>query len=139
VVSWILAAILVLAPPRASEPNALERYASIAEDIAAETNTRQEAALVLAIMSHESGFRLDVDQGLARGSGKDSCLMQLRNAGEAVLYSRRTCIHEGVRRMRRSLGSCGNLRAYASGTCIGGSKESAAMMGLASRLLGGVS
>lgn len=112
----------------------IARAESIAEDIAQETASRREAALVLAVMAHESGFRLDVDEGLARGEGRDTCLMQIRTARQDIATDRRTCIREGLRLIRSSLTRCGDLRAYASGSCLGGARESRAMMAVAERL-----
>lgn len=103
-IAWIVAFIVTQAPagrpqfiPEAKEtvPEAEARYESIAKDIAAVVYDPSEAplfkgpdgriktaAVILSIMTHESGFRKDVDLGkggLSKGdSGQSWCLMQVR-------------------------------------------------------------
>lgn len=56
---------------------------------------------------------------------------------EELLANRQTCVLAGLRTLRMSFGSCGRLpatewlRAYASGSCEAGSKESRIRMGTA--------
>jgi hypothetical protein len=145
-IAWIFSLLVALAPPgrvpaRETEDAALVRYASIAEDldevIASEPplpglSRAQTAALLVAIAVHESGLRLDVDQGLIRGEGQDLCLMQIRSYDEALL-DRKTCFRRGLAMARASWNACPGgererLRVYASGTCIAGSKESHAFI-----------
>jgi hypothetical protein len=155
-VAWLFALLIAVCPPgkvpeRETRAAALVRYESIAEDIAAEVHASPiydgargeaaSAALVAAVAIHESGLRLDVDEGITRGDGLDVCILQLRGAPLAVLTDRRACIREGIRRLKRSLRACRSrpprdrLGVYTSGSCSRGLKESRAMMDLAQRLL----
>lgn len=92
-------------------------------------------AVMLSVAYHESGFRKDVDLGVgpfARGSGTDSCLMQIRvGAGSTtegwthsdLVSNRDKCFRAGLALLRRSFGSCGKLgerdalSGFASGHC----------------------
>lgn len=127
-------------PERETREAALERYASIAEDVGAITSDRREAAALVAIAVHESGLRVDVDEGLTRGSGLDTCLLQLRTARQDIATDRRACFREGLRRLRGSLSMCRSnphlfaLAAYASGSCSFGHSESRAMVAIWDRL-----
>lgn len=95
------------------------------------------AALLLGVSWWEGWrWRRDVDLGLggrARGSGSDSCAMQIRLVGEQVtaegwgwrdlVGDRDKCFRAGLRIARRSLTACAHLpgpqrlAAYASGSC----------------------
>lgn len=153
-IEWLFAAMVALAPPgrvpsRESEEAGRARYLEIARDV--ETVVRDakgndsEAAMLIGIAFHESGFRLDVDQGTTKGGGVDSCLMQIRprTAREAEeLLDRRTCLRRGLMLARRSLGACASspvadrLAAYASGSCSRGQPQSRALYALTRRVLG---
>ncbi|WP_437677584.1 hypothetical protein [Sorangium sp. So ce131] len=106
-------------------------------------------ALLLAIASYESGFRRDVDLGLgklARGSGTDSCLLQIRvGAGktpegwthEDLVSDREKCFRAGLRLIKGSFGACrkqdprDRLSAYTRGRCIVNDRLSRARIGRA--------
>jgi hypothetical protein len=146
--AWLLALLLAAVPPglvpaRETEEAARERYASIAEDLAAVTTSRTEASLLIAVAVHESGLRLDVDQGLTRGGGRDVCLLQLRSPPAAALTDRQACLRAGLRLVRASLAACraaperDRLAQYASGSCSAGLRESRAIMDSWRRLTGG--
>jgi hypothetical protein len=92
-------------------------------------------ALFLSIAYHESGFRRDVDLGigkLARGSGTDSCLLQIRVgtgrtaegwSHEDLVGDRVKCFRAGYGLIKRSFGACRRLPmldwlgAYTRGRC----------------------
>src|SRR5262249_9689221 len=102
IVAWALSIMLGWAPPgRSHIKHAIEtpdegaaRYAEVARAaakvafdpaeapiVAGPRARSQSLAIMLSVAHHESGFRRDVDLGLgplARGSGVDSCLMQIR-------------------------------------------------------------
>ncbi|AUX28769.1 MULTISPECIES: hypothetical protein [Sorangium] len=106
-------------------------------------------ALLLSIAYFESGYRRDVDLGLgklARGSGVDSCLLQIRvGAGktregwshEDLVSDREKCFRSGLALIRRSFGACrkqearDRLSAYTRGRCIVNDKHSRARIGRA--------
>ncbi|EYF08462.1 hypothetical protein [Chondromyces apiculatus] len=108
-------------------------------------------ALLLAIAHHESGFRRDVDLGLgklARGSGMDSCLLQIRvGKGKTsegwthadLVGDREKCFRAGHALVKRSFGACRKfeqldwLGAYTRGRCVADEKASRSRMGLAQR------
>jgi hypothetical protein len=118
------------------------RYEQIAEaawDVASERplfdgprGVERSVALLLVVSNGESGFRRDVDLGqgpLARGSGKDSCLMQVRTTTahhRELVADRRACFREGALRLKRSMNACRRnppeyrLAAYGSGRCTAG-------------------
>jgi len=173
VVNWALAFMLSWAPPGKSHvKDAIEtpeegtaRYTDIARaaarvafDPAVKPLVRgprarsQTLAIMLSVAYHESGFRRDVDLGLgplARGSGTDSCLMQIRigrgqteegwSHGELV-GDRDKCFKVGLRLLRRSIGACRSLppldwlSAYARGQCSADDPVSHALMGPALRV-----
>ena len=158
--SWLLAIMVAASPPdvasaRTTHADAqetaadrLDRYRGIAHAVAAvseDPNTSlpfagpsavaRSAALVLAVSFFESGWRRDVDLGvgkLARGSGVDSCLLQLRVGSgvtaegwthDDLTSDREKCVRAGLAKMRRSLATCRalpvaeRLSAYAAGNC----------------------
>lgn len=160
--AWIVALMISLSPPDKGAaagrfvPDAVEtteqrteRYREIAAAIAAVAFDPDEtpafggkggrhatATLLLGISWMESGWRRDVDLGLgklARGSGMDSCLMQIRlGRGETtkegwtwedLTSDREKCFRAGLRIIRRSMAACRELplehrlSAYATGTC----------------------
>ncbi|WP_437288750.1 hypothetical protein [Sorangium sp. So ce406] len=106
-------------------------------------------ALLLSIAYYESGYRRDVDLGLgklSRGSGVDSCLLQVRvGAGktregwshEDLVGDREKCFRAGLALIRRSFGACrkqdarDRLSAYTRGRCIVNDKHSRARIGRA--------
>ncbi|HTN92080.1 MAG TPA: hypothetical protein VL242_50770 [Sorangium sp.] len=106
-------------------------------------------ALLLSIAYYESGYRRDVDLGigkLSRGSGLDSCLLQVRvGAGrtregwshEDLVADREKCFRAGLALIRRSFGACrkqdarDRLSAYTRGRCIENDKHSRARIGRA--------
>lgn len=172
IVAWVVALMLSWAPPGKSKiEHAREtaeagraRYEEIARaatSVCYDAQTpplffgkrgrAQTVALLLSVAYHESGFRRDVDLGLgplARGSGTDSCLMQLRVgkgttaegwSHDDLIRDRRMCFRAGLALLRRSLGACRHLgtldglSAYASGRCVAGSATSRALVGPALR------
>jgi hypothetical protein len=173
IVSWALAIMLAWAPPgRSAIRDAVEtpeagagRYAEIARDavrvafdpeerplVAGPRARSQSLAVLLAVAYHESGFRRDVDLGLgplARGSGSDSCLMQIRVGRAAtsegwshadLVADRTKCFRAGFRLLRRSIGACRHLppldwlSAYARGRCAVDEPTSHALIGPAFRV-----
>lgn len=158
--AWLLALMLVVAPPgrtpsrETAEAGAI-RYAAIAEAVAAvvaeepplfggRLGRERTAALLVAIAVHESGLRLDVDNGTTRGEGRDVCLLQIRarsrEEADEIAHDRRACLRLGLSFARRSMIACAasplneRLGAYASGSCSRGLLESRAMMQSARRL-----
>lgn len=168
IIAWALAIMVTWAPPgRSRIKEAVEspeagaaRYAEIAREAAQVAFDPTERPLVvgprarshslavlLSVALHESGFRRDVDLGLgplARGSGKDSCLMQIRvgrgTTSEGWSHSdlvtdRRKCFRAGFRLLRQSIGACRNLApldwlsAYARGQCAADEPISRALIG----------
>ncbi|WP_434045430.1 MULTISPECIES: hypothetical protein [Sorangium] len=106
-------------------------------------------ALLLSIAYYESGYRRDVDLGLgklSRGSGVDSCLLQVRvGAGktregwshEDLVGDREKCFRAGLALIRKSFGACrkqdarDRLSAYTRGRCVVNDKHSRARIGRA--------
>ncbi|WP_437798708.1 hypothetical protein [Sorangium sp. So ce693] len=106
-------------------------------------------ALLLSIAYFESGYRRDVDLGigkLARGSGLDSCLLQVRvGAGKTregwshadLVGDREKCFRAGLALIKGSFGACrkqeprDRLSAYTRGRCIDNDKHSRARIGRA--------
>ena len=106
---------------------------------------------MLSVAWHESGFRKDVDLGvgkLARGSGTDSCLMQIRVGSrrtpegwshEDLVTDREKCFRAGLAIIRRSFGACHKLDqrdwlgVYTRGSCQSDEPFSRSRMALASR------
>lgn len=131
------------------------RYCSIAEDIAETTTNPREQALLVAVAYHESGFAPDVDLGPCyRGPRNDSprcdgglavSMWQIQAVGEdarSLFADRRKAAQRALAAMRRSAARCvpkhgreAGLRAYASGSCERGAKESEVMVRLTLRLL----
>ena len=173
IVTWALTFMLSWAPPgRSHIRDAVEtaeagtaRYGDIARaaaSIAFDPGERplvsgprarsQTLAIMLSVAYHESGFRRDVDLGvgpLARGSGTDSCLMQIRvgrgNTLEGYSHAelvadRGKCFRVGLRLLRRSIGACRSLppldwlSAYARGQCVADDPTSHALMAPALRV-----
>lgn len=120
--------------------------AVIVEDIAATTTSRREQALLVAVAYHESGFAPDVDIGPCyRGPKNNSgrcdgglavSMWQIQSVGEdarELFADRRKAARRALLAMRRSAARCvpkhgreAGLRAYASGSCERGAKESEA-------------
>jgi len=162
ITAWLVALMVLLSPPDKGAaagrfvPDAvetteqrLERYEGIAAAVAAVAFDPEEkplfggksgrhatATLLLGLSWMESGWRRDVDLGqgkLARGSGMDSCLMQIRlgkNETTAegwtwqdLVGDREKCFRAGLRIARRSFSACRSLpvehrlSAYATGSC----------------------
>jgi hypothetical protein len=139
-IAYLLAAIVTWSPPSDHDyyelrEETLDRYASIARDIAtvaldpAEAplfggpQGRAQTGLLLASVAfYESGgFRRDVDLGLgnrARGdSGRSWCLMQInigdgttieRWTGHNLVEDRQKCFRAGLRKLRQSFAMCQN-------------------------------
>jgi len=157
IIAWGLAFMLSWAPPGRSkikdaietEEQGKQRYAEIVRAAAHVAYDPQitplfkgprgratTMALLLSVAWHESGFRRDVDLGvgsLARGSGTDSCLLQIRVgsgrtqegwAHKDLVTDREKCFRAGLALMRRSFGSCHRLDqrdwlgVYTRGSCI---------------------
>jgi hypothetical protein len=173
IIAWALGIMLSWAPPgRSRIKDAVEtpeagkaRYAEIARAAAGVAFDPREPpavagprarsrtlAIMLAVAYHESGFRRDVDLGLgplARGSGTDSCLMQIR-VGRGVtvdgyshadlIADRGKCFRAGLHLLRRSIGACRHLApldwlsAYARGRCKAEEPISHALIGPAFRV-----
>lgn len=133
------------------------REFSIADDIAAVTTDPREAAVLVAIGYHESAFFKDADVGPAcyRGprndsprcdGGRSASAFQVRAMGpddaRELFADRRKAARRALTLVRKSAAACvpkhgadAALRAFASGTCSRGIKESADMVQLARRLL----
>ena len=168
IVAWALSFMMAWSPPgRSTIRDAVEtaeagaaRYTEIARaaaSVAFDPEARpllsgpharsQTLAILLSVAFHESGFRRDVDLGvgpLARGSGTDSCLMQIRvGRGNTVegyshadlVASRDKCFRVGMRLLRHSIGACRSLAvldwlsAYARGQCVADEPTSHALIG----------
>jgi hypothetical protein len=173
IVAWALTFMMAWAPPgRSHIRDAVEtpeagaaRYAEIARAaarvafdpgvtplVAGARSRSQTLAIVLSVAFHESGFRRDVDLGIgpfARGSGTDSCLMQIRvGRGSTtegyshadLVADREKCFRAGLRLLRRSIGACRSLppldwlSAYARGQCVADEPTSHALIGPALRV-----
>jgi hypothetical protein len=173
IVAWALSFMMSWAPPgRSHIKDAVEtpeagaaRYAEIARAatavvfdpgarplLAGPHARSQTLAILLSVAFHESGFRRDVDLGigpLARGSGTDSCLMQIRvgrgNTLEGYSHGdltadRSKCFRVGLRLLRHSIGACRSLprldwlSAYARGQCVVDEPTSHALLGPALRV-----
>jgi hypothetical protein len=139
----ILSALLTLSPrPSAFLPPGWAetpaehraRLTSIAADVAAVARTQTEAAILLGIAYHESGFAPDVDAGRCyrgRGwerrcdGGRAVSLWQLQEGDaekrEAMRTSRRAAAVEALRRAAGSMKACRGqgpaLALYAGGAC----------------------
>jgi hypothetical protein len=172
VTAWALAIMVAWAPPGRSkirgavetEAEGQARYAEIARtvvNVVYEPTTQplfrgaygraSTAALLLAVAFHESGFRRDVDLGigkLARGSGTDSCLMQIRvGSGRTpqgwshtdLVQDRQKCFLAGLALIRRSFAACHRLSvrdwlsAYTRGRCVENDPSSRSRVDLATR------
>lgn len=133
-----------------------EREQAIANDIAAVTTDPREMAVLVAIAFHEARFAKDADVGPCyrgpRGDssrcdfGKASSIFQIRAMGpddmRKLFADRRHAARRALEMVRRSAAACvprhgadAALRAYSSGTCLHGVKESNDMVRLARRLL----
>lgn len=141
----ILAVLLALAPhgrvrppPGWQETHAAyeARLTSVAQDIAAVASTESDAAALIGIAWHESGFAADVDAGTCyRGPGWESrcdagravSLWQLQDRSyerrEKMRASRRLAAKEALRRAKASTQQCAQnepalrFALYASGSC----------------------
>jgi hypothetical protein len=172
IIAWAVGIMVGWAPPgRSRITNAVEteeegraRYEAIAEaaaDVAYSPTNRpvftgaygraSTTSLLLAIAYFESGFRRDVDLGLgklARGSGKDSCLMQIRvGAGQTaqgwthddLVMDRKKCFEAGLALIRKSFAACHRLglrdwlSGYTRGQCTENDAFSHARIDLATR------
>jgi hypothetical protein len=172
IIAWAVAFMISWAPPgRSTFKDAVEtpddghaRYAQIAGAAArvaydpalkplfgGPRGRAASMALILSIAYHESGFRRDVDLGigkLARGSGTDSCLLQIRVGSgrtpegwshEDLVGDREKCFRAGYGLVKRSFGACRRfplldwLGAYTRGRCSANEPLSRARIGLAQR------
>lgn len=152
-----VAAMLTLAPPgRSLIPDAREsavdgeaRYVAIAAAaLEAAKGDEGAATLLLGFSWMESGWRRDVDLGvgpLARGGGRDSCLMQLRATDEEhawLVKDRVLCFRAGLVRLRQSAGACRRnspderWAAYTAGRCGAGLVASRARAAAVRRVAG---
>lgn len=144
--AWLLSLLIAAAPPgrvpeRETREAALVRYESIAEDVAAATPDQRTQALLVATLVHESGARLDVDEGITRGdAGRAIGLWQLQNIDPNLTRAQQARI--ALRRIKQSFAACKDLderfrlAQYAGGTCLRGHRDSAAMVDWWHRLLG---
>jgi hypothetical protein len=177
--AWILSLMLSVAPPRDSsnakwsyidaretKEDAVARYEEIAQaaaDVAFDENEpalfggshgrARTAALLISVAFNESGFRRDVDLGIgpkARGSGIDSCLMQVRGLHSSLtaegwtwrelVSDRQKCFRAGLHVIRKSITACSKypqldqLAVYTSGKCGSGLLGSRMRVGLALRM-----
>jgi hypothetical protein len=143
IIHWLVAAMFAWTPAREVDR---ARYTEIASDLATVVYDPEEAplfpgadgrartALLLAsIAAHESTFRVDVENGKARGDGGSSwCFMQLNIgsgktpegwSGPDLTADRKTCFRAGLHVARESFRMCKGfptnerLSAYASGQC----------------------
>jgi hypothetical protein len=137
-IAYLIAAMVTWSPPAdhdyyETREETLDRYASIAHDIAAVALDPAEAPLfggpqgraqtgllVASVAFYESGgYRRDVDFGIgkkARGdSGRSWCLMQVNLGdgatlegwtGRDLVLERQKCLRVGLRRMRQSFAMC---------------------------------
>lgn len=141
----ILAALLTLSPHPLPHPlpgwaetdeQHRARLASVADDIAAVARSRYEAALLLGIADHESGYAPDTDEGAQcyrgkgferrRDGGRAVSIFQLQTGDPALREHWRTHRRDAaMSALRRALGSraaCSRrglpaLALYASGSC----------------------
>jgi hypothetical protein len=173
IVAWALAFMLSWSPPgRSKIKDAIEtpeegrtRYAEIARaaaNVAFDPTVApfyrgpharsRTLAVMLSVAHHESGFRKDVDLGkgpLARGSGTDSCLLQIRvgkgTTAEGwthadLIGNRDKCFRAGAALIRRSMGSCSrlgerdSLSQFANGHCVENDPTSHALIDPALRV-----
>lgn len=139
-----------------TEPEWAAREAAIAMDIASVTSDPREAAVLVAIGFHEAKFFKDADVGPCyrgpRGDnarcdgGRAASIFQVQAMGaddlRDLFADRRKAARRALDMVRRSARACvpkhgadAALRAYSSGTCSGGIKESADMVQLARKLL----
>lgn len=144
--AWVFALMSSLASPkdttndtwlhkeaRESADDAQRRYEEIAEAVAEVAQSREEAAHLIVRSWLESGWHRDVDLGFTRGSGVDSCLMQVRVlpgtktaegwTWQDLTSDRKKCFAAGARILRSSLRTCAALpesdrmSAYIAGHC----------------------
>lgn len=131
-VDAVAAAILRLSPG-----TDVGHASAIAADIAAVSDSADDAAALVAIAWHESHFRPDVDSGKVRGdAGRSWGLWQIRCGSSAscsrYVSDRRLGASRALWLVRKSVGACRRygssaaLRAYASGSCRKGASASAA-------------
>jgi len=140
----VLALLLALAPHARARPAPgweeapaayQARLSAIAEDIAAVSSGRVDAAALVGVAWHESGFAADVDAGqcyhaAASGrcdGGRAASLWQMQDADperrETYRTNRREAAREALRRIWRSRSACARnapaerLAAYAGGVC----------------------
>lgn len=153
IITWLVAAMFAWTPAKEVDR---ARYTEIASDIVSVVYDPEEqplfsgadgrartALLLASIAAHESTFRLDVEDGRARGDGGTSwCFMQLHIGsgktvegwtGPEVTADRKLCFRAGLHIARESFRMCiaqplnEKLSAYASGQC-GRSAESRQMV-----------
>jgi hypothetical protein len=135
----IFAALLAttIAPGPETDAERTERLHEIAVDAAFVAKNDDEAALLLAVAYHESGFALDVDKGPCRkgtcDGGQAACMMQIHATPERrteLFKDRRECFRVGLSALRMSLRACrknapeDRFAQYASGSCMKGFKGS---------------
>src|SRR5579864_9391680 len=164
-VSYLLVAMLAWVPwhqhaPFESHGQVVERYQSIARDVAAvalddnETplfegpeGRTETALLMLAVASYESSFSKRVDDGIRRGDhGYSYCLMQIHVglgatregwSGRQLIDDRKLCFRAALHILQASFTACRNLpvddrlSAYASGHCFSEARVSRSRVGRA--------
>ncbi len=165
--AYALAVILALVPVASHRPppgwqetlDAREaRMRSIADDIAAVSQTRTDVAVLVAVAAHESAMAADVDAGACYRSplpawvgrcdgGRAWTIFQMQSGRREEIAtwkgSRREAAREALRRIRMSIGACRHLpreerlAMYASGGCSGeaGKKAARALDGFVVRAM----
>jgi hypothetical protein len=164
-VSYLVAAMLAWVPayahaPLESSEQVLERYESIARDLAnvaldesesplftgADART-ETALLMLSVASFESSFSKRVDDGIRRGDrGYSYCLMQIHVGhgqtregwtGQQLIDDRKLCFRAALHILQLSFSVCralpvdDRLSAYASGHCFSEARVSRSRVGRA--------
>jgi hypothetical protein len=163
-VSYLVSAMLSWVPLYAqtaeSKEEALTRYESIAQDVAAVAYDDQEsplfsgpngraqtALLMLSIASYESSYRKTVDDGTGLGDhGHSFCLMQIRVgegitregwSGKDLIAERTRCFRAALHILHGSFNVCHKLpmedrmSAYATGRCFENAAVSRSRIGRA--------
>lgn len=114
--SWVLAAMLFLAPGRDHTAIAAAVERVVDEDgpvFGGPDGALRTRALVVAIAFRESSFRLDA----VGDRGASYCAMQVWGGSKALLVDADACVREGLRRLRASVAQCPKhpVAIYAAG------------------------
>jgi hypothetical protein len=118
----------MLPDDRESFEEADQRYRGIAEAIAHNSRTNDQALQLIARSWLESGWARSIDLGLRRGQGLDTCVMQVRmprdgSAWHELIDDRDKCFAAGARILWYSFEHCRKLpppdrvALYLSGKC----------------------